>query len=116
MCESGAVAVSWEPSKGASSYAAVAQGNGGYDSMCNSSETTCLFEDVLCGQNYSIMVHASDGTCSSAGSSPVEINTGKKKNTHMYISKYVCVYVCTQTYMYVYIYIHTYYSLKVFGY
>ncbi|XP_075901618.1 uncharacterized protein fndc7b isoform X2 [Nelusetta ayraudi] len=75
VCESGAVAVSWEPSKGASSYAAVAQGNGGYDSTCNSSETTCLFEDLLCGQNYSIMVHASDGTCSSAGSSPVEINT-----------------------------------------
>lgn len=80
-CESGAVSVSWEPSKGASSYAAVALGNGGYESTCNSSETTCLFEELLCGQNYSITVHASDGTCSSAGSSPVEIYTGIKKYT-----------------------------------
>lgn len=82
-CESGAVAVSWEPSKGASSYAAVAQGNGGYESTCNSSDTTCLFEELLCGQNYSITVHASDGSCSSAASSPVEIYTGIK-NTQIH--------------------------------
>ncbi|XP_039984445.1 uncharacterized protein LOC120790698 [Xiphias gladius] len=75
VCESGAVAVSWEPSKGASSYTTVAQGNGGYASTCNSSETTCLFNDLLCGLNYSIAVSASDETCRSAGSSAVEINT-----------------------------------------
>lgn len=79
VCESGAVAVSWEPSKGASSYTTVAQGNGGYASTCNSSETTCLFNDLLCGLNYSITVRASDETCSSAGSSAVELNTGRVK-------------------------------------
>ncbi|KAL7397583.1 hypothetical protein ABVT39_024505 [Epinephelus coioides] len=75
VCESGAVAVSWEHSKGASSYTAVAQGNGGYASTCNSSETTCLFDDLLCGLNYSITVSASDETCSSAESSAVELST-----------------------------------------
>ncbi|XP_034439595.1 uncharacterized protein LOC117760582 [Hippoglossus hippoglossus] len=75
VCESGGVAVSWEPSKGASSYTTVAQGNGGYESTCNSSVTTCLFSDLLCGLNYSISVSASDETCSSARSSDVEINT-----------------------------------------
>ncbi|XP_071342815.1 uncharacterized protein [Trachinotus anak] len=75
VCESGAVAVSWEPSKGATSYTTVAQGNSGYASMCNSSDTTCLFGDLLCGLNYSITVSASDGMCRSAGSSAVEINT-----------------------------------------
>ncbi|KAM3619311.1 uncharacterized protein V6R79_006036 [Siganus canaliculatus] len=75
VCESGAVAVSWEPSKGASSYTAVAQGNGGYASTCNSSDTTCLFSDLLCGLSYSITVSASDETCSSAGSAAVELNT-----------------------------------------
>ncbi|KAK9519631.1 hypothetical protein VZT92_022346 [Zoarces viviparus] len=75
VCESGAVAVSWEPSKGASSYTTVAQGSGGNASMCNSNETTCLFDDLLCGRNYSITVSASDETCSSAGSSAVELNT-----------------------------------------
>ena len=76
VCESGAVAVSWEPSTGASSYTAVAQAKGGYASSCNSSDTTCLFDDLLCSLNYSITVIASDETCSSAGSSAVEINTG----------------------------------------
>uniref|UniRef100_A0A3B4UUE8 Fibronectin type-III domain-containing protein n=1 Tax=Seriola dumerili TaxID=41447 RepID=A0A3B4UUE8_SERDU len=75
VCESGAVAVSWEPSKGATSYTTVAQGNGGYESTCNSSDTMCLFNNLMCSHNYSITVSASDGTCSSAGSSAVEINT-----------------------------------------
>ncbi|XP_034002007.1 fibronectin type III domain-containing protein 7-like [Trematomus bernacchii] len=74
-CESGTVAVSWEPSKGASSYTTIAQGNGGYESTCNSSTTTCMFDDLLCGLNYSITVSASDDTCSSAKSSPLVINT-----------------------------------------
>ncbi|XP_034066039.1 uncharacterized protein LOC117542456 [Gymnodraco acuticeps] len=74
-CESGAVAVSWEPSKGASSYTTIAQGNGGYESTCNSSTTTCVFDDLLCGLNYSITVSASDDTCGSAKSSPLVINT-----------------------------------------
>uniref|UniRef100_A0A3Q4AD79 Uncharacterized protein n=1 Tax=Mola mola TaxID=94237 RepID=A0A3Q4AD79_MOLML len=56
------VAVSWEPSKGASSYIAVAHGKGGYASSCNSSDTTCLFDDLLCSLNYSITVSASDET------------------------------------------------------
>lgn len=79
ICESGAVAVSWEQSKGALSYTTAAQGNGGYASVCNSNDTTCLFEDLLCGLNYSINVSASDMMCSSAGSSAVEINTGRVK-------------------------------------
>jgi len=79
VCESGAVMVSWEPSKGALSYTTVAQGSAGYASTCNSSETTCLLNDLLCGLNYSITVSASDDMCSSAGSSAVEISTGKIK-------------------------------------
>ncbi|XP_056895182.1 fibronectin-like isoform X2 [Takifugu flavidus] len=75
LCDSGAVSVSWEPSRGASSYQTIAQGNGGYASTCNSSHTTCLFNDLLCGLNYSITVSALDGMCSSAESSVVELNT-----------------------------------------
>ncbi|XP_040040842.2 uncharacterized protein fndc7b [Gasterosteus aculeatus] len=75
VCASGDVAVSWEPSKGASSYTTVARGNAGYASTCNGSETTSLLKDLLCGHNYSITVSASDETCSSAGSFAVELNT-----------------------------------------
>lgn len=80
VCESGAMAVAWEPSKGASSYTAVAQGNGGYTSTRNSSDGTttwCVFDDLRCGLNYSVTVSASDETCSSAGSAAVELNTGR---------------------------------------
>uniref|UniRef100_A0A3Q4I0C1 Fibronectin type III domain containing 7, related sequence 3 n=1 Tax=Neolamprologus brichardi TaxID=32507 RepID=A0A3Q4I0C1_NEOBR len=56
------VAVSWEPSKEALSYTVVAQGHGGYASVCNSNDSTCLLGDVLCGLNYSITVTASDDT------------------------------------------------------
>lgn len=75
LCDSGAVAVSWQPSEGASSYAAVALGPG-YASSCNSSETTCLFDDLLCGLNYTVTVTAADEACSSARSLAVELNTG----------------------------------------
>ncbi|KAM9761579.1 uncharacterized protein fndc7b [Menidia menidia] len=75
VCESGAVMVSWEPSKGALSYTTVAQGSAGYTSTCNSTETTCLLDDVLCGLNYSVTVSALDGTCASAESSAVDVDT-----------------------------------------
>ena len=72
-CETGDVSVSWEPSKGASSYTAIAQGSGGYTETCNSTSptTTCMFTELLCGHSYSITVSASDDQCSSAESSAV---------------------------------------------
>uniref|UniRef100_A0A3P8WUB9 Fibronectin type III domain containing 7, related sequence 3 n=1 Tax=Cynoglossus semilaevis TaxID=244447 RepID=A0A3P8WUB9_CYNSE len=57
------VTVSWEPSLGAIVYDVFAQGNAGYASTCNSTETTCTFQDLLCGLTYSITVSASDDTC-----------------------------------------------------
>uniref|UniRef100_A0A674C2S3 Fibronectin type-III domain-containing protein n=3 Tax=Salmo trutta TaxID=8032 RepID=A0A674C2S3_SALTR len=74
-CDSGSVSVSWEPSNGATSYTAVAQGNGGYASSCNSSDTSCQFPELLCGLSYSITVQASDDVCNSADSSAVQLNT-----------------------------------------
>uniref|UniRef100_A0A4W5K701 Fibronectin type-III domain-containing protein n=1 Tax=Hucho hucho TaxID=62062 RepID=A0A4W5K701_9TELE len=74
-CDSGSVSVSWESSNGATSYTAVAQGNGGYTSSCNSSDTSCQFPELLCGLSYSITVQASDHVCNSADSSAVQLNT-----------------------------------------
>ncbi|XP_041862145.1 fibronectin-like [Melanotaenia boesemani] len=75
VCETGAVIVTWEPSKGALSYTTIAQGRGGYASTCNSNETTCLLNNLLCGHNYSVTVSASDDKCKSAGSAVVALNT-----------------------------------------
>lgn len=75
-CTTGAVSVSWDPSVGAISYAAVAQTSGGYASVCNSTGTACVFSDLLCGMNYSLAVSATDGTCNTAPSPPVVLSTG----------------------------------------
>ncbi|KAF7202765.1 putative LOC107392962-like protein [Nothobranchius furzeri] len=77
VCESGGVMVSWEPSKGALFYTTLAQSSGVNPSKCNSTDTTCQFNDLLCGLKYSIAVIAQDNMCSSIESSFVEINTVK---------------------------------------
>ncbi|XP_026061504.1 fibronectin [Carassius auratus] len=74
-CTTGDVSVSWDPSLGAISYAAVAQTSGGYASVCNSTGTACVFSDLLCGMNYSLTVSATDGTCNTAPSQPVVLST-----------------------------------------
>ncbi len=79
-CGSGVVDVSWQPSKGAFSYTAVAQGSGGFASLCNSSSTTCEFSNLLCGLTYSISVTASDHVCTSASSHSVQLDTGRMTN------------------------------------
>lgn len=84
-CVSGSVTMAWQPSSGATSYRALAQGNGGYPSLCNSSSTTCVFTGLLCGLTYSFTVSASDSTCTSVYSSSVQLNTG---TTHMPIISY----------------------------
>lgn len=76
-CGSGVVDVSWQPSRGAVLYTAVAQGNGGFASTCSSNSTVCEFTDLLCGLTYSISVTASDHVCTSAQSHSILLDTGK---------------------------------------
>ncbi|XP_056598960.1 fibronectin type III domain-containing protein 7-like [Triplophysa dalaica] len=74
-CASKNVSMSWNQSVGAVSYSAVAQGDAGYASVCNSTGTACVFSDLLCGMNYSLSVSASDGTCVTAPSQPLVLST-----------------------------------------
>ncbi|XP_055044899.2 uncharacterized protein fndc7b [Misgurnus anguillicaudatus] len=74
-CESGVVDVSWQSSRGALLYTAVAQGTGGFASSCSSNGTACTFTDLLCGLTYSINVTASDHACTSAQSHSVLLDT-----------------------------------------
>lgn len=108
-CESGEVAVSWEPSNGATSYTAMAEGGAGYTSLCNSSSTVCVFSDLLCGLSYSISVLASDSTCSSPYSSSIQVDTGEKnahvrtctninEHTHTYKPTHFCMFTFIQFY------------------
>lgn len=88
-CASKNVSMSWNQSMGAVSYSAVAQGDAGYASVCNSTGTACVFSDLLCGMNYSLAVSASDGTCVTAPSQPVVLSTGTYKTKHIALIHYL---------------------------
>lgn len=75
-CDTKQVDVTWETSSGALSYSAVAQGSGGFSSICNTNDTWCTFNNLGCGMNYSFTVLALDDKCSSLESVPIEIHTG----------------------------------------
>ncbi|KAJ8279126.1 hypothetical protein COCON_G00061920 [Conger conger] len=74
-CETAEVFVTWEQSYGATNYSVLAQGNGGYISICETAGTVCRLTDVLCGTAYSVTVRATNDVCSSEPSSPVHLDT-----------------------------------------
>lgn len=76
-CGESPVAVTWDASRGAKIYTAIAIGNSGHRTECTSNDTTCSLEDLLCGQTYSLSVLAVDDACSSTESSMVTLQTGK---------------------------------------
>ncbi|KAK0130658.1 Fibronectin type III domain-containing protein 7 [Merluccius polli] len=78
-CQTDAVSVAWEASKGAVSYTTVAQGNGGYSVLCNSSGSTCQFASLPCGLSYNVTVAALGVACSSAESAVAQIDTGNSR-------------------------------------
>ncbi|XP_055799638.1 fibronectin type III domain-containing protein 7-like [Salvelinus fontinalis] len=76
-CGESPVAVTWDASRGAKIYTAIAMGNSGHRTECTSNDTTCSLEDLLCGQTYSLSVLAVDDACSSTESSMVTLETDK---------------------------------------
>uniref|UniRef100_A0AAV2KZF0 Fibronectin type-III domain-containing protein n=1 Tax=Knipowitschia caucasica TaxID=637954 RepID=A0AAV2KZF0_KNICA len=57
------VVVTWQPSKGASSYLAVAQNEAGRSWSCESLDTKCQINDLPCGQTFSVYVSGRNGDC-----------------------------------------------------
>ncbi|XP_067845705.1 fibronectin type III domain-containing protein 7-like [Heptranchias perlo] len=74
-CNLNTALVSWDYSKGALWYTAIAEGPNGNIQSCRTSETSCRTPMLLCGQLYSVYVIASDSTCNQSQSSIVEIQT-----------------------------------------
>ncbi|KAJ0065689.1 hypothetical protein NL108_016242 [Boleophthalmus pectinirostris] len=67
--------ISWQASLGAVSYEVTAVSNGAPQAQCNSTETTCQLEDLVCGQTYSITATALDDQCNSETSAETELKT-----------------------------------------
>lgn len=70
--------VTWDGSRGATSYTVRARGSLGHDAECNSTDTNCDFQNLACGQDYAITVVARHQTCVSLVSGTVYTSTGNE--------------------------------------
>uniref|UniRef100_A0A3B4UWS1 Fibronectin type-III domain-containing protein n=1 Tax=Seriola dumerili TaxID=41447 RepID=A0A3B4UWS1_SERDU len=65
QCEFNMGSVSWGPSDGAESYVAVATGLDGHTHQCLTNTTSCTWNDLHCGEDYTVVVRAKDDNCTS---------------------------------------------------
>ncbi|KAK1790976.1 hypothetical protein P4O66_014810, partial [Electrophorus voltai] len=76
-CGSNVAAVTWQSSQGAFLYLVKANSSNGQTANCTSSTNSCnLSLPVSCGVTYTITVMASNNNCSSACSTPVQLQSG----------------------------------------
>ncbi|XP_038649438.1 receptor-type tyrosine-protein phosphatase beta-like [Scyliorhinus canicula] len=72
-CATNVASVSWDSSAGALWYIATAVGGDGLTRTCHTRQADCEIKDLLCGQEYSIMVTAFNERCHSNQSSAVNL-------------------------------------------
>ncbi|KAI9522306.1 hypothetical protein NQZ68_037786, partial [Dissostichus eleginoides] len=65
QCEFNMGSVSWGSSDGAETYVAVATGLDGHAHQCLTNSTDCSWNDLLCGEEYTVVVRARNGNCTS---------------------------------------------------
>ncbi|XP_017277744.1 serine-rich adhesin for platelets-like [Kryptolebias marmoratus] len=68
QCQLNTGSVSWSPSDGAESYVATATGLDGHAHQCLTNTTTCTWDDLHCGDEYTVVVRAKIDSCSSQAS------------------------------------------------
>lgn len=67
----------WEEVEGVELYVATATCSRGMSLQCNSTNSTCEFSDLQCGETYVLSVTAYSNICYSEVSSSVKVQTGK---------------------------------------
>ncbi|KAM8850864.1 fibronectin type III domain-containing protein 7-like isoform 2-T2 [Spinachia spinachia] len=65
QCEFNAGSVSWGPSDGAETYVAIATGLDGHTHQCLTNITSCTWNDLHCGEVYTVVVQSKEGNCTS---------------------------------------------------
>lgn len=83
QCENNVGTVSWAQSDGAEYYTAIAVADDGHTHMCNTNETVCMWDDLHCGEHYTVQVVANDYMCSSSPSNSTSIRMGTITVTQM---------------------------------
>ncbi|CAL8306274.1 unnamed protein product [Lota lota] len=76
-CDSNIAVVTWDSAPGSVSYTVSAEGSGGHNATCVDPDTTCSFNNLLCGQDYSLTVVARNHDhCESLPSQAITASTG----------------------------------------
>lgn len=77
-CENNLGMASWAMSDGAETYMAIAVGEDSHTHVCVTNTTNCTWDDLHCGDHYSVHVIALDQYCTSMPSnSTARIRMGK---------------------------------------
>lgn len=77
-CEDSLGSVSWAESDGADSYLAIAVGQEGHTHMCTTNTTSCTWDNLHCGDFYTVHIIANDYMCSSMPSNSTTLRMGKQ--------------------------------------
>lgn len=76
-CGTSTASMYWEEVEGVELYIATATCSRGMSLQCNSTNSTCEFSDLRCGETYVLSVTAYSNMCYSEVSNSVEVQTGK---------------------------------------
>lgn len=76
-CSSNVMTVKWNQSSTAQNYTVQATSATGANATCDSTESSCSFLDLSCGQLYTFTVKGHTNVCMSEMSAPIEKLTGK---------------------------------------
>ncbi|XP_074545118.1 uncharacterized protein LOC141804545 [Halichoeres trimaculatus] len=74
QCEFNMGSVSWGSADGAKSYEAVATGLDGHTHQCLTNTTSCTWNDLHCGEEYTVVVRAKGHNCTSLPSNSTVIH------------------------------------------
>ncbi|XP_014840249.1 PREDICTED: uncharacterized protein LOC106916456 [Poecilia mexicana] len=72
-CDNQSAMLTWRPSDNAKGYYGCAQAENGDRLCCHSTDPGCPIDGLACGMVYNFSVQASDGSCNSSVSDPVQI-------------------------------------------
>ncbi|XP_074544742.1 uncharacterized protein LOC141804293 [Halichoeres trimaculatus] len=74
-CTTRKAMVSWSSAAAASAYSVQALSASGHNSSCSEMGTSCYLDNLLCGQEYSVVVEAMHTGCPGPASSPARLTT-----------------------------------------
>lgn len=90
QCENNVGTVSWAQSDGAEYYTAIAVAQDGHTHMCNTNDSACIWDDLHCGESYTVQVVANDYMCSSAPSNSTSIRMGTVTASQIHTGVSIC--------------------------